>query len=198
MSGGRDPLYDQLAASVGKAAEEPPRIDFPTHAELMAANAQFGPLDWGRIEFQRRIKELEALVFVPGLWRCAKCNFELVQANLNARDGTVTARNQPGDKCPNCDAPLWRVTERDAGNRLADRVGDIMEENIRLRQALGAHMQADAYRDDFPDNEQDAKSLRKSETWWRLTARGWLVGDDDDRCLQLAKQRAIDENPIRM
>lgn len=54
------------------------------------------------------------LVYVPGLWRCAKCKFELVQATLNARDGTVTARDTPGEKCPNCQSPLWRVTERDA------------------------------------------------------------------------------------
>lgn len=56
----------------------------------------------------------EDLVYVPGLWRCAKCKFELVQATLNARDGTVSARDTPGEKCPNCASPLWRVTERDA------------------------------------------------------------------------------------
>src|SRR6185312_9883219 len=51
-------------------------------------------------------------VYVPGVWRCAKCDFRLIQSNLNASDGTVTARDTPGDKCPNCHSPLWRVTER--------------------------------------------------------------------------------------
>ncbi|ANM12090.1 hypothetical protein [Rhizobium sp. N324] len=51
--------------------------------------------------------------FVPGAWRCPKCNFRLLQSNLNAADGTVTARDTPGDKCPNCAAPLWRVSWKD-------------------------------------------------------------------------------------
>ena len=49
-------------------------------------------------------------IHVPGLWRCAKCGLQLLQSNLNSGDGTVTARDQAGDKCPNDDAPLWRVT----------------------------------------------------------------------------------------
>lgn len=64
-----------------------------------------------------RIRELEAqlaaaepLAYAPGLWRCPKCNFRLVQSNLNTGDGSVTARNEPGDKCPNCNGPLWRVS----------------------------------------------------------------------------------------
>lgn len=69
---------------------------------------------------QARNAELEKLVYVPGLWRCAKCEFQLIQANLNANDGSVTARDKPGDKCPNCDSPLWRVTEREAGNKVID------------------------------------------------------------------------------
>lgn len=53
------------------------------------------------------------LVYVPGVFRCAKCGFRVVQSDLNARDGTVTARDEPGEKCPNDGAPLWRVTYRD-------------------------------------------------------------------------------------
>ena len=60
-----------------------------------------------------RIRELQALVYVPGLWRCAKCNFRLVQSVLNAFSGAVTANDKPGDKCPNCNVPLWRVSERE-------------------------------------------------------------------------------------
>lgn len=68
-----------------------------------------------------RVAELEALVYVPGLWCCAKCQFQLVQASLHAQSGTVSSRDVPGDKCPNCDVPLWRVTERQAGNQMVDR-----------------------------------------------------------------------------
>lgn len=55
----------------------------------------------------------EADIYQPGVWRCAKCGFRLVQSNLNANSGAVTARNDPGDKCPNDGSPLWRVTWRD-------------------------------------------------------------------------------------
>jgi hypothetical protein len=78
-------------------------------------------------EARTEIERLKSLVYVPGLWRCAKCNFSLVQANLNAKDGTVTARDKPGDKCPNCDSPLWRVTERDAGNEMVDRAEELLK-----------------------------------------------------------------------
>lgn len=145
---------------------------------------------------EERIAELEALVFVPGHWQCAKCKFQLVQATLHATNGAVTSRDTPGDKCPNCHSPLWRVTERDAGNDMVDRCTRYAEENLRLRQALGAHIQADAYRDDVPDNDQDAAHLRKQETWWRLTARGWLTEDDTRSCAADAKVRATDERTI--
>lgn len=72
----------------------------------------------------------EDLVYVPGLWRCAKCEFELVQATLNARDGTVSARDTPGEKCPNCQSPLWRVTER-AQRQEAQRECEAMWEKGR-------------------------------------------------------------------
>ena len=61
----------------------------------------------------RELKRLRDLIHVPGVWRCAKCSFTLVQSNLNAGDGTVTPRDEPGDKCPNDGSPLWRVSYRD-------------------------------------------------------------------------------------
>lgn len=73
------------------------------------------------------IARLRQLVYVPGLWQCAKCKFQLVQANLNADDGSVTSRDQPGDRCPNCNVPLWRVSERDAGNDMVERCEEWMK-----------------------------------------------------------------------
>lgn len=58
------------------------------------------------------IERLQGLVYVPGLWRCAKCEFRLVQRNLNMASGAVTARDDAGDRCPNCTGPLWRISER--------------------------------------------------------------------------------------
>jgi hypothetical protein len=54
----------------------------------------------------------------------------------------------------------------------------LLSEVMRLRAALGCHIQADAYRDSFPDDEQDAACNRKSETWWRLMARCVVPQDD--------------------
>lgn len=73
---------------------------------------------------RKRIAELEALVYVPGQWRCPKCKFVLMQMKLRASDGAVGVRDEPGEPCPNCQSPLWRVTERDAGNELADRLAE--------------------------------------------------------------------------
>lgn len=63
----------------------------------------------------------ERLVYVPGMWRCAKCEFTLIQSNLNSITGSITARNDTGDKCPNCACGLWRVTYRDAYAELMNR-----------------------------------------------------------------------------
>lgn len=90
---------------------------------FQSVNLSFSQVD----ALQAEVSCLEGLVYVPGLWRCAKCNFQLVQSNLNANTGAVTARDTPGDKCPNCNSPLWRVTERQAGNDMVDRCCEQME-----------------------------------------------------------------------
>lgn len=104
---------------------------------------------WDGLE--KRIAELEALVYVPGLWRCAKCKFQLVQAVLNASTGTVHSHDKPGEKCPNCSGPLWRVTERQAGNDMVDRCEAAALRNGALEKALGRaidYCDAALHRDD--------------------------------------------------
>ncbi len=64
---------------------------------------------------------------------------------------------------------------------------------LRIKEALGAHIIADAYRDTFPDDDQDAKYLRKMETYWRLKAKSWLSVNDADLCHAKARDRALDE-----
>lgn len=87
-------------------------------------------------EHHDRIRELEKLVYVPGLWKCPKCNFQLMQASLNANNGSVTSMDKPGEKCPNCDSPLWRVTERQAGNDMVDRCEEQMNRAVAAEKAL--------------------------------------------------------------
>lgn len=88
------------------------------------------------VEQSELIMTLERLVYVPGLWRCPKCKFQLVQAELNAATGNVTARDRPGDKCPNCHGPLWRVTERDAGNEMVDQCEAAIKHSTEIEALL--------------------------------------------------------------
>lgn len=89
-------------------------------------------------DFETELTRLEGLVYVPGVWRCAKCDFRLIQSNLNASDGTVTARDTPGDKCPNCQSPLWRVTERQERTEALDMIEKGLERQCNLRSVACA------------------------------------------------------------
>lgn len=76
---------------------------------------------------------LERLVYVPGLTKCAKCSCVLMSTTLYVDAGKVAADNTP-QQCPNGCGPMWRVTERDAGNDLVNRL-EAAEERIRELEA---------------------------------------------------------------
>jgi hypothetical protein len=84
------------------------------------------------VQIAEAIEALERQVYVPGLWRCPKCEFRLRQATHYAATGTVGARDEPGDKCPNCNGPLWRVSERQAGNERGKRCKQELERTWML------------------------------------------------------------------
>ena len=71
-------------------------------------------------EQEQRVGELERLVYVPGMMKCAKCGFVLVTNVLNATTGDMGSDNTPKE-CANGCGPMWRLTERDAGNEMVDR-----------------------------------------------------------------------------
>ncbi len=84
-------------------------------------------------------------LYVPGQWRCPKCNFVLYQRTLHAADGTVSARDEPGEPCPNCKTPLWRVSWKEQAAELEERCIEqieerrkVEEENTRLRKVISA------------------------------------------------------------
>ena len=70
---------------------------------------------------------------------------------------------------------------------MATRIQQLAAENARLRTIVGLHINADAYRDTFPDDDEDAKQLRESETWHRLQARSLLTDQDESNCEEAAK-----------
>ena len=86
-------------------------------------------------ELEAENARLEELVYVPGTRKCAKCDFVLVSNFLHAETGQISANDKPDD-CPNGCGPLWRVTERDAGNDMVDRC----EEQIEARTAAEARL----------------------------------------------------------
>jgi hypothetical protein len=87
---------------------------------------------------EARIKELEGenerlakLVYVPGVTRCAKCGLRLISSTLDASSGQIAANTSP-QQCPNDCGPMWRVTERDAGNEVCDRL-EAAESALRVK-----------------------------------------------------------------
>lgn len=113
-------------AEIGRIVQR--AIDSSVSAELAEAHAT--------------IARLDSLVYVPGLWKCPKCKFGLCQMTLHANSGAVSARDDPGETCPNCRTPLWRVTERDGGNEAAHRCGEAIKEAATLRETIASMRRA--------------------------------------------------------
>lgn len=83
-----------------------------------------------------KIEHLEKQVYVPGVTRCAKCGFQLISSTMCAESGKFSANNAP-QQCANGCGPMWKVTERDAGNRLCDRMEPIQIELTATKAAAG-------------------------------------------------------------
>lgn len=81
---------------------------------------------------EAEVARLAKLVFVPGLWKCASCKCTVVQTEISAETGIMRAGNS-STICPNECGPMWRVTERDAGNDLCASLEKSCDENKALR-----------------------------------------------------------------
>lgn len=110
----------------------------------------------------------DAPIYVPGVFRCPKCNFRLIQSNLNAQDGTVTARDAPGDKCPNDGSPMWRVTYRD---ELAEAY-KICEQQVA--RAVAAEKRASA-------QDELVEALAVGERFLNACNSAWAAGEPEHR-----------------
>lgn len=91
--------------------------------------------------------------YIPGQWRCAKCEFELTQINLNVRDGTATARDDAGDKCPNCNSPLRRVTWKDRASQMLDAT------EKQVLRAIDAERDRDRYKEFHANGQKTIEAL---------------------------------------
>lgn len=88
-------------------------------AELAAEKARTAAIagdlaltELARDEMKARADRAEALAYVPGRWRCAKCGLVLTSSVMSALDGGMSANTAP-HTCDNCSTPMWRVTERE-------------------------------------------------------------------------------------
>lgn len=130
----------------------------------------------------KEIERLKGEVYVPGQWRCPKCNFRLAQAVMRASDGAVGLRDDPGERCPNDGSPLWRVTEREAGNELAERAQEYFE------RANAAEAKLAVYEAPVGDGTPfDAWALgsnaRFIDVFWSDYRQEWCVdGEDGESC----------------
>lgn len=82
------------------------------------------------------LDSIDAALFVPGLWHCAKCNFNLVLQTLHTRTGAVTARTSAGELCPNCDTELERVSYRDSFKEQQERFEQHLLTSSADREAI--------------------------------------------------------------
>lgn len=93
-----------------------------------------------RAEVERLTKERDELarqVYVPGLWECARCGCNLVVTEIHAATGAMRAGEEP-QRCPNDCGPMWRKTERKAGNEVCDRLDAEIAKREAAESALAA------------------------------------------------------------
>lgn len=139
-------------------------------------------------EKDAEIARLNATVYVPGRWQCKKCGFCLMQRTFRASDGAVGVRDEPGEHCPNDGSPLWRVTEREAGNELVDRAEEYLKRAIDAEATI-AERDAEiaterSMRDKASQEAADlfdvlTKLIRRidSEATWLYPVEGLLAGE---------------------
>lgn len=94
-----------------------------------------------QLPLEAELARLRALVYVPGVTKCAKCSLRLVSSVLDASSGRVGFDTSPQD-CPNGCGPMWRVTERDASNELCDRLEAAQGAQQVAEARLGAALKA--------------------------------------------------------
>lgn len=123
------------------------------------------------------------LNLVPGVMRCARCDFKLHRMNLNVNVGTVTAGDNKTEPCPNGCGPLWPVTwkqEADdcmkAAEELLDRAVAAEKALEDLRTRLGPKAVAAQPQ---PHKTKDAALDVLAERQRQISTEGWTPEHDD-------------------
>lgn len=126
-------------------------------SELAAASAENERLRKELAEERKARGEAERLCYVPGVWRCAKCNLRLISQTLHVNLGMVSADNEP-QQCANGCGPMWRVSERDAGNKAIDTAEALQDKLAELQNGIAIRKANCLLNSDMP-----CKALAASE-----------------------------------
>lgn len=176
------PSAEATHAASKALAEADGRVVRPYQVEAIAIAMDVFVAEANTREVERRheaeaeVSRLEALVYVPGVWRCPKCQLSLVSTILDASSGRIAANKEP-QRCPNDCGPMWRVTERDAGNRLVD---DMDREVERRREA--------EEREAFWRERALREVSAVEALGWAITTFGSVAADRRERLLRFIEE----------
>lgn len=91
-------------------------------------------------EQRQRIAELEAevkdaleCVYIPGVWACNQCKFQLIASNLYVQDGTIGPDTDTVPLCPNDGTLMRRVTWKERVSGLDKYAGERLNEIDTLK-----------------------------------------------------------------
>lgn len=107
------------------------------------------------------VPDLYRLAFVPGLFQCPKCSFQLSRQTMNVANGTVgtTEKDRESEPCPNDGTMMVHVTYQELCQTLDDRLRsefDRIEKFVHLLRAASHCCRSYQYGNGAPDL---AKSL---------------------------------------
>lgn len=82
--------------------------------------------------------EKDAAVFMPGVWKCPKCAFELTKSTLYVKSGAIGPNLDKPEACPNDGEAMGRVTWQEASKSNYDFAVKLLDERDALRTKLTA------------------------------------------------------------
>ena len=129
---------DEIERLVGKVADDGWKFGSETVANLLAT---ISALRTRNEALTAEKDELAKQVYVPGLWKCAKCKCTVVSTLIDANSGRFAANHEP-QQCPNDCGPMWRVTEREGGNNVADALDRMLERAEAAESTIARHVAA--------------------------------------------------------
>jgi len=138
MSDRERALSDALAAiwpsNLAKVPDHLPD-DFVFPVDLTAAELRKVAAAIGMANEAQGTNRLNAAQMVPGVLKCAKCDFRLIKTTLTPSG--AYANDEP-DTCPNCSVPMWNVTWKDEAHQAYKVAESQMERALEAERKLEA------------------------------------------------------------